>query len=256
MISAIIITKNEEKNIADCIASLSFVQEIIVVDSRSEDHTREIAQSLGAIVLNEDWQGYGNHKNIGSKVATHDTLLFLDADERISPELRQEILKIDVSPEHSVYWITVEDIFLGRRLRHLVGHNPRLAQKSKAIWNKNPVHEQLLYTDTQEIVKYKDDRSGEITAPIIHHSHETIASYLQKMHRYTSLDAKRMKQTGAHRSGRSIQDSILLPYKLGCRQFIKLLVYKKGILDGWQGIVWCVVSAYYEFEMGKKYRTL
>lgn len=256
MISAIIITKNEEKNIADCICSLSFVQEIIVVDSQSEDHTREIAQSLGAIVLNENWQGYGNHKNIGIKASKHELLLFLDADERISPELREEILKIDVSPEHPVYWITVEDIFLGKRLRHLVGHNPRLVQKNTAIWNKNPVHEQLLYTDTQHIVKYKDGRSGEITTPIIHHSHETVASYLQKMHRYTSLDARRMRQTGTHRSGRSIKDSILLPYTLGLRQFVKLLVYKKGMLDGWQGVAWCVLSAYYEFEMGKKYRTL
>ncbi len=256
MISAIIITKNEENNIADCIASLSFVQEIIVVDSRSEDRTREIAQSLGAIVLNEDWQGYGNHKNIGIQASKYNLLLFIDADERVSPDLQQEVIKIDQASQYPVYWITVEDIFLRRRLRHLVGHNPRLVQKNTAIWNKNPVHEQLLYTDTKEIVKYKDKRSGEITTPIIHHSHETIASYLQKMHRYTSLDARRMRQTGAHRSGREIRNSWLLPYMLGVRQCIKLLVYRKGILDGWQGVAWCVLSAYYEFEMGKKYRTL
>lgn len=256
MISAIIITKNEEKNIADCIASLSFCDETIVVDSMSTDRTREIAKEKGAVVLNEKWNGYGNHKNIGIAASRHNLLVFLDADERISPELKQEIITINQSPTHPVYWVTVEDIFLGRRLRHLVGHNPRLLQKNAATWNANPVHEQLVYADTKEIVKYKDGRSSEITAPIIHHSHETVVSYLTKMHRYTSLDAQKMQSTGTHRSGRKITNSWLLPYMLGLRQFAKLLIYRKGILDGWQGVAWCVLSAYYEFEMGKKYRSL
>lgn len=256
MISAIIITKNEEKHIADCIASLSFCDEIIIVDSGSTDHTREIAQSLGAAVLNKRWRGYGNHKNIGIEHARYHWLLFLDADERISPELQKEILHVIKQPKHAVFWIAIEDIFLGKSLKHLVGHNPRLVKKGDAVWNQNPVHEQLLYIDTKEIVHYKDSRSGEITSPIMHHSHQTIGSYLQKMHRYTSLDAEHMRQTGTHRSGRQVQNSWLLPYRLGTRQLGKLLFYKKGILDGWQGIAWCILSAYYEFEMAKKFRKL
>lgn len=256
MISAIIITKNEEKNIADCINSLAFCDEIIVVDSQSTDRTREIARSLRAVVLNKDWQGYGNHKNIGAQAATHNWLLFLDADERISFELQKEILVIIKKPIYPVYWITVEDIFLEKQLKHLIGHNPRLIQKGKAVWNNNPVHEQLTYETTKEIVHYKDGVSGEITAPIIHHSHESVSSYIRKMHRYTSLDAEQMREKGIHRSGRDIKNSWLLPYRLGIRQLIKLLLYRKGILDGWQGIAWCVLSAYYEFEMGIKYRAL
>lgn len=256
MISAIIITKNEEHNIAGCIESLSWCDEIIVVDSDSQDRTREIATAKGARVLNETWQGYGAHKNRGSAAATHPWLLFLDADERVSESLQQEITTVTKHPAYPVYWITVEDIFLGKRLQHLIGHNPRLVQKGNATWNNNPVHEQLIYTDTGKTVQYKDSRSGEITSPIIHYSHESIASYLQKMHRYTSLDAEHMRETGMHRSGRSIQNSWLLPYMLGMRQLVKLLLYRKGILDSWQGIVWSVLSAYYEFEMGKKYRNL
>ena len=256
MISCIIITKNEEKNIADCIKSLSFCEEIIVVDAESTDQTREIAETLGAKVIVQPFLGYGEQKNIGIAAAQHEWLVFLDADERVAEKLREEILQITQSANEPVLWITVEDIFLGKSLRHLVGHNPRLVKKGAAQWNANPVHEQLVYTATGEIVRYKDGVSGEITSPIIHHSHETVASYLRKMHRYTSLDAEHMQQTGKHRSGRDIKNSWLLPYVLGLRQFIKLLIYRKGILDGFQGIAWSVLSAYYEFEMGRKYRAL
>jgi glycosyltransferase involved in cell wall biosynthesis len=256
MISAIIITKNEEKNIADCIASLSFCDEIVVVDADSSDATAQIARSHGASIITRAWQGYGDQKNAGIDATTGDWLLFLDADERISPELQEDIKRHIANAQHPVYWITIEDIFLGKRLRHLVGHNPRLVRKEAARWNKNPVHEQLLYTDTHNVVLYKDGRSGEITTPIIHHSHDSISSYLRKMHRYTSLDAEHMKEKGTHRSGREITNSPLLPYQLGIRQLVKLLFYRKGILDGWQGFVWCILSGYYEFEMGKKYRSL
>ncbi len=256
MISGIIITKNEEKNIAACIKSLSFADEVLVVDAESTDQTREIAQQCGARVIRQPFLGYGEQKNIGIEAATHDWLVFLDADERISDKLRNELLNITHTAQRPVYWITIEDIFLGKSLQHLVGHNPRLVKRGEAKWNKNPVHEQLIYTSTGETVRYKDGVSGAITSPIIHHSHETIASYLQKMHRYTSLDAEHMQQTGKHRSGRTVTNSWLLPYTLGFRQFIKLLIYRKGILDGFQGIAWSVLSAYYEFEMGRKYRAL
>lgn len=256
MISGIIITKNEEKNIADCIASLSFCDEVIVVDAQSTDQTREIAHAHGAKVILQSFLGYGEQKNVGIDASRHNWLVFLDADERISAELQKEIQRIVEQPQYSVYWITIQDIFLGKQLVHLVGHNPRLVHKEDARWNKNPVHEQLVYTDTGNIVQYKDGISGEITAPIIHHSYNNISSYLQKMHQYTSLDAQHMQQTGKHRSGKGIKNSWVLPYVLGFRQFIKLLIYRKGILDGLQGIVWSVLSAYYEIEMGRKYRAL
>lgn len=256
MISAVIITKNEEKNIAACIASLSFVDEIIVVDAESTDATREIATQSGAKVITQPFLGYGEQKNVGIDATQHDWLLFLDADERISDALREEIQHVTTSQSSPVYWITIEDIFLGKNLKHLVGHNPRLVRKGAARWNKNPVHEQLVYTDSGQTVRYKDGMSGEIPPPIIHHSHETVSSYLTKMHRYTSLDAEHMQQTGKHRSGREFRDSWLLPYVLGFRQFVKLLIYRWGILDGIPGIAWSVLSAYYEFEMGKKYRAL
>jgi glycosyltransferase involved in cell wall biosynthesis len=254
--SVVIIAKNEEKVIADCITSASFAKEVLVIDAESTDKTVEIATSLGAIVISRPWHGYGDQKNFGISKATQEWVLFLDADERISEELKHTLQNMSENPGHDVYWITVEDIFLGRRMKYLIGHNPRLMKKGFASWSNKKVHEQLLYTKTNAPVKYKDGVSGEIEEPIIHQSYKTVSAYLKKMHRYTTLDAHDMKELGHHRSGRPIRKTFILPYRLALRQAVKLLVYRKGVLDGWQGIVWSVLSAYYEFEMAKKYLVL
>ncbi len=255
-ISVVIIAKNEEKVIAECIASVAFATQVIVIDSESTDRTVEIARSLGATVISHPWQGYGEQKNFGMSNTTEDWILFLDADERASQELQSAIHAMSEHPEHDVYWITVEDIFLGRRMKYLIGHNPRLVKKGAASWSNKKVHEQLLYAKESKPVKYKDGIAGEIEQPIIHESYKTISAYLKKMHKYTTLDAHDMQEMGHHRSGRPVQKNFLLPYKLAFRQAAKLLVYRKGVLDGWQGIVWSMLSAYYEFEMAKKYLAL
>lgn len=252
-ISVVIIAKNEADAIADCIASVSFAKEVIVIDAQSTDATRDIATKLGAKVITHPWQGYGEQKNFGASHATENWILFLDADERVSPELAQQIKTMPEESPHAVYWITIEDIFLGKHMEHLKGHNPRLVQRGKAKWSNKKVHEQLIYADTGTFLAYKDGISGDINQPIIHSSYKTVAAYLTKMHRYTSLDAQDMHERGIHRSGRKVQKSFFTPYVLAFRQLIKLLFYRKGILDGWQGITWCALSSYYEFEMGMKY---
>ena len=254
-ISVVIITKNEEGNIADCIASVQFAQEVIVVDAHSTDETANIAKKLGANVIVRHWDGYGSQKNFGAQQATYSWVLFLDADERVSSEL-QKVLRDILETTCSVYWITIQDIFLGKRMTHLVGHNPRLIQKTLAHWNDAHVHEKMMYSDSNSQAKYKDGISGEIQAPIVHQSYTSIKAYLDKMHRYTTLDAQEMQKTNTHRSGKAVSKNALLPYYLALKQFIKLCFYRRGFLDGWQGIVWCVLSAYYEFEMGQKYNAL
>lgn len=254
-ISVVIIAKNEEKNIPDCIASVQFAQEIIVIDAHSTDQTVQLAQSLGAKVVSRIWDGYGSQKNFGAQQASCNWVLFLDADERVSPTLAQALRDI-LETTCSVYWITIEDTFLGKRMIHLVGHNPRLIQKFQAHWSDAHVHEKMIYTDTNTAARYKDGISGEIQSPIIHQSYTSIRAYITKMHRYTSLDANEMKKTNQHRSGMPVRQSMFLPYYLACKQFVKLYFYRRGLLDGWQGAVWCALSAYYEFEMGIKYSQL
>jgi len=108
-------------------------------------------------------------------------------------------------------------------------------------------------SNSNNIIRLGDDISGLITEPLLHHSHRTIRSYLNKMHHYTTLDAQQMSRSGRHRSGKTVSPKILLPPLLSAKQLIKLMFYRRGILDGIAGVTWCILSAYYEFEMAVKY---
>lgn len=261
-LSAIVITKNEEKNIGRCLTSLGFADEILVVDAESTDHTVTLAHKAGARVFTRPWPGYGVQKNFGARHARGKWLLFVDADEEIPPVLARQICAAINQPTVDFYWLKIVTVFLGRPLRHLSGHNPRLFKKSAGQWTDAPVHEQVeRYADHASLSDFAlvhlDDRfSTVVPEPLLHHSHQTLASYLRKMHRYTSLDAEQMVKTNCHRSGRSVKASWLLPWRLALRQFLKLAFYRRGLLDGYAGCIWCLLSSYYEWEMGKKFNKL
>jgi len=265
-LAAVIIAKNADHTIARCLKSVSFADEIILVDSGSDDQTIKIAQHYGAKIIHNEWPGYGPQKNFGASHAQSDWLLFLDADEEVSPQL-QNTIKAITDPYHknhtavlkeigsySFYWIRIITIFLGHPMPHLFGHNARLYKKGTGSWTDTEVHEQVQDVN-QQIISLGDTNSGTITDTITHYSHTSIASYLKIMHQYTTLDANQMQKSGRHRSGRKVYRSILLPIKLAGRQFIKLLIYRRGILDGYAGFIWCLLSAYYEYEMGVKYNS-
>lgn len=261
-LSAIIITKNEEANIARCLESLSFADEIIVVDAESTDNTAAIARQHGATVFTRPWAGYGHQKNFGAHEARGEWLLFIDADEEVPETLAQEIRQTISQPTVDFYWLRIVTVFLNHPLHHLFGHNPRLFRKSAGQWTGDQVHEQVeRYASQENSMDYTlvqlDDRWSQILAvPLLHHSHRTVASYLVKMHRYTSLDAEKMATTNQHRSGRRVRPVAWLPWHLAIRQGIKLAFYRRGLLDGWAGILWCILSGYYEYEMARKFLAL
>lgn len=252
-LSALVITLNEEANIQRCLTSLSFADEVIVVDSGSTDKTVEYAKEKGARVFTNPWPGYGAQKNFAAEQAHGEWLLFIDADEEISTELQTDI-KAVISSTSSLdfYWLKIVTIFLNKPLRHLYGHNLRLFRKSAGHWTADHVHEQVETTSKQRI-RLGDSLSAVLPTHLLHHSHTTVRSYLHSMQEYTSLDAEQIKKTGKHRSGRSVTPTWILPWQLGFRQFLKLLIYRKGLLDGWHGFVWCVLSGYYEYVMARKY---
>ena len=255
-LTVIITTKNEEVNIKRAITSADFADEILVIDDYSTDQTAQIAEQAGATVIKNSWKGYGQQKNSGIKHASGDWLFFLDADEEISKQLKQEILATINNPAYTVYWVRVIDIFLGKPLNHLTGNNPRLVKRVVAQWTERPVHEQVQLNNCNTPITLGDTHSGRLNAHIIHHSHSSIRSYLKKMHRYTSLDARQMRESGTHRSGKKVSPSFILPLYLALRQLVKLWLYRGGIKDGYAGTVWSLLSAYYEWEMGKKYLKL
>lgn len=255
-LSAIVTTKNEEKNIGRCIRSLRFAGEVIVVDDFSQDATVTIAEKSGARVIQNSWEGYGQQKNVGLAHAQYDWILFIDADEEVPLNLAREIEETLKNPQYKVYWLRIIDIFLGQPLRHLIGHNPRLMRRGQAAWTQRAVHEQIVYLPENTLVRLGDARSAVLSSLLTHHGHDSVKSYLRKMHRYTTLDAKQMLQARKHRSGRTITANIALPFLLAARQFIKLAFWRRGILDGYQGLLWSTLSAYYEWEMGWKFLRL
>jgi glycosyltransferase involved in cell wall biosynthesis len=254
-LSAIIITKNEEDNIERSITSVQFADEVIVVDAESNDSTVAKAKQLGANVFVRPWPGYGPQKNFGGAQARGDWLLFIDADEEVPPALQQEIRHTIEQPGVDFYWVKIITIFLNRPLRHLYGHNPRLLRKAAGSWTSYYVHEQIQTNDGRQIA-LGDTLSGILRQPLHHYSHQTIGAYLKRMTEYTALDAQHMAKHDRHRSGRPVRAVWYLPYYLALRQFIKLYGYKRGVLDGYVGLLWSALSAYYEYVMGKKYLRL
>lgn len=252
MLSAIILTKNNADTVPATLKSLAFADERLVIDSGSTDSTLPLAVELGAKVIPHHWEGYGAQKNFGAAQAQGEWVLFIDADEEVTVELREAIQQATRNAAHDFFWLRIVTVFLHKPLRTLYGHNLRLFRKNAGQWTRDFVHEQVKKNDGTRL-KLGDHQAEVLAGILLHHSHDTLQSYLQKMHHYTALEANEMRHTNRHRSGRPVTHSWLLPWRLSFRQLIKLLLYRHGWRDGWAGIVWCFVSAYYEWQLGYKY---
>lgn len=247
-LSAIIITKNEAANIERALKSVAFADEQIVVDSESTDATVELGRAAGAQVFVRPWPGYGPQKNFGAQQATGEWLLFIDADEEVTPALQAAIVSALKAPTTDFYWLRIVTVFLGKPLLHMFGHNPRLFKKSAGQWTNSQVHEQVV-TNSGQSIKLHDELSQVIAEPLWHHSHPTVASYLQTMRQYVQLDAAQMQATHKHRHGFAVQLIWWLAPYLAARQFVKLYFLKSGWRDGGAGFMWATLSAYYEWAM-------
>ena len=183
--SAVIITRNEESNIARAISSLKpLFTDIIVVDSMSRDNTVDIAESCGARVVTVEWNGYGASRNYGSDQALHDWIFSLDADEEVDQRLLNSISTCDLTRGRS---------YLCKRVNH-VGHRPikfgplhpewkeRLYHRRDHIWDNREVHEELIGSGPMASVK--------LEGSIIHHAIESLDDYKEKMAHYASLSAR------------------------------------------------------------------
>lgn len=222
-ISVAIITKNEEKNLPDCLRSVSFAADIVVVDSGSTDKTVEMARDFGASVFVEDWKGYGPQKNSAVGKCKHEWVLIIDADERVSEEMRQEIILTLEKPEADAYSFPRKNYFHGKWIKHC-GWWPdrvaRLFKKSKGKVNEALVHEAVEVTGTVM----------ELNTPIIHEPIRDLRSILDKINIYSSLGAETLFQKGKKVSTPSA-------FLRGIIAFLKLYILKLGFLDGHEGFV-------------------
>ncbi len=258
ILSAVIITHNEEANIARTLASVQLLVadgrgEIIVVDSGSTDRTVAIAKSYGAKVFVEEWRGYAAQKNSAIDKATGDWILSLDADEEVEPALATEINKLfptnppsreEVQAKamelpHGVviaitgYWIPRKNGFLGRWIKR-GGYWPdpklRLFRRDMARFENRAVHEDAHLTDGM---------AGHLYVALLHHSYPTLADYIDHMNRYSSLGAEMVAAKGPVRF--SVFNTVMRPGAT----FIYNYFFRLGFLDGREGLLLHLYHAMY-----------
>jgi glycosyltransferase involved in cell wall biosynthesis len=232
-VSVVLITQNAAAQLPECLASVAFADDVVVVDSESSDGTREVAGRYGARVIAKEWLGFGRQKQFAVEQAAHDWVLCLDADERVSPELAASIVRALESPAAPVYRMARCNRFLGRWLRHGEGYpdwSPRLFDRRQARWSDDAVHEKVLYAVTP----------GTLAGDLLHESAEDLGRYLDKQNRYSSLAAAEL-----HRQGR--RAGILeLAFSPAVR-FVKFYFLRLGLLDGLPGLVHITIGCMNSF---------
>lgn len=268
-ISILIPTFNEEKNLPHALASCSFADQVFVLDSGSRDGTREVAESTGAHFVYHPWEGYARQKNWGLKNLpfTTDWIFILDADEVITPKLRDELLAVaaDRTASEAGYYINRFFVWEGEEIRHC-GYYPswnlRFFRKGKAFYEEREVHEHMIVDGLVGYLK------GEM-----HHEDRRGRDYLWQKHlRYAELEAGEMLKIVSGQSTGGLKPSFfgnglerrraikerIWPYLPGrwALRFLYMYVLKRGFLDGAAGLDMCLFMTRYELEISKTFAAL
>lgn len=225
-LSVAIITKNEEERLGECLASVAFAAEVVVVDSGSTDRTREIARQFGAAVYEEPWQGFGRQKQLAIDRCRHDWVLVLDADERVAPETQWEIREALAAGTSVAYSLPRKNYFCGRWLKY-AGWWPdrvvRLFRKDSARMSERSVHESL------EV----HGPVGALRQPLIHYANQDLAQTLGKVNHYSSAGANELFAQGKNASAAKA----LLR---AAWAFFHNYILRGGFLDKGEGLIMAV----------------
>jgi len=230
-LTAVIVTLNEEKDIARTVEALSFADEVLVVDSGSTDGTVELCRSLGARVVFHAFQGYGAQKRWAVEQATHDWVLALDADEVVSPELGRAIrvLLDGGEPPCAAYRVCFPTVFMGSPLRHgPMAHRwkIRLFDRRRAAWSSARVHELV----------QAEGPVGEVEGIALHYTTRDISDGLQKLDHYSTLAGAELFRCGRQR-GLLV---MLLTFPV---QFFRHYFLQRNFRNGVPGLAWSMLSA-------------
>ena len=233
-ISATIITYNEERNLPRAMESLRCADEIVVMDSGSSDRTVEIAEKLGARVVESPWPGYAKQKNFAAENAAHDWILSIDADESLSEALEGEIWQLKKNgPQFDAYTMPRIAQYLGRWIQHS-GWYPdrkvRLFDRRKAKWVGNYVHESVVV----------EGRIGHLKSNILHFTCSSLSEHLKTMDRYTTLAAEQLVDQNAYVGWGQLAVN-------PAWTFFKSYVLQRGFLDGVEGLAIANMAALYNF---------
>jgi glycosyltransferase involved in cell wall biosynthesis len=235
LLTVLIPCKDERLNIRPCIeAALEVADEVLVADSGSTDDTREIARSLGARVIERDFVGYSDFKNWAIPQATHEWVLIVDADERVTDDLAQEIRGVLSNPPEQLdgFWIYRRSFFMGHEIRHS-GWNTdkvfRLIRRDVCRYRVRRVHEEIVVDPT---------RAGWLQNRLDHYTYWSYDQYFAKYVRYTRLGARDMWDQGKRTGWRGL---LIRPFL----RFLQLYVLRRGFLDGLPGLQVCMLQSFF-----------
>lgn len=236
-LSVILIVRNEAANIRACLDSVAWADEIIVLDSGSDDGTPALCRQYTPHVYETDWPGYGPQKNRALQYAGGDWVLSIDADERISPELRDAIRNVLADPAYSAWRMPRRSWFCGRFMRHggwWPDYVTRLFRRGSAVFSNDPVHERVVV---------QTGRIGTLPPALIHYSYRNLEAVLDKLNTYSSAGAEKHRAQGRQGGlGRALAH--------GLWAFIRTYCLRLGFLDGREGFILAVFNAettYYRY---------
>jgi glycosyltransferase involved in cell wall biosynthesis len=239
-ISVYIIAYNEAEKIKDCINSVLWADEIILVDSHSADGTSEIAKELGAKVVNVEFNGYGELRNEAISFCKCDWILSIDSDERCTEEAMTEIIELTVNAPFDIYRIPRKNFFMGKWIKYSGWYpnyrQPQLFRNGAMSYTNDPVHEGF--------ISHSEKKIGKINHHIWQFPFKNTEEVISKTNRYSTLGAQKLKDKGA-------SSSIFKAFLHGLWSFVKHYIFKLGFLDGGPGFV----IAFGNFE-GTFYRYL
>ena len=231
-ITVIFTTFNEAHNIAAAIESVCWADELIVVDSFSSDQTVEIAKRMGAVVFERKYSGPGDQKNWAIPKAKNEWVLLMDADERVTTQLRKEIENtVSFNTSYDAYWIGFQHYFMNRLVRHSGWGNDktiRLIRRDKCRYNNSRVHEEIIT---------KDIDVGILKNRFEHYTYKDIDHFIDKIQRYSSWSAEDYEPKTGHITWYHL---VLKPVF----RFLKHYVWKLGFLDGKVGFIISAIMAW------------
>lgn len=233
-LTLVVITKNAEATLSNCLSSASWISKKIVVDSGSNDRTIEIAKSFGADVYSQKWLGFGRQKQYAVSLAETKWVLCLDADEYLSQELSDSIQQ--AKEDYQAYVFPRSNKFLGKFLRHGEGYpdwSLRLFNKEFAKWTEDDVHEKVVALNGSLHV-------GRLRGVLMHESCQTISNYVNKQNCYTDIQADRLIRLGYKATW---LDILFRPLA----RFVKFYIFKLGFLDGFPGLIHILIGCFTTF---------
>jgi glycosyltransferase involved in cell wall biosynthesis len=236
-LSVVLLTRNEEKHIRDCLASVrDFADELLVLDSESTDRTAEIARELGARVESRPFDNYPAQRNAALDLARGEWIFFIDADERATPAVGREIQSLISNLQSLIvgFWIPRRNIIFGKEIRYTgwsPDYQPRVLRKGRARFDSaREVHELVVW----------DGEVGYLREPLIHYNYESLAQFREKQIKYSRFEAQVWYAEGKRARRRGFIGQPL-------REFLRRYISLRGWRDGGHGLLLSALMAYYAF---------